>query len=89
VGAKKSKAKMTAQKAEFVLDSSATIAWAFDDEINSVAESLLERMPELRAHGSVNLVDRDCECSVGRRTASSCNRGRYAKVFHSFELFGN
>jgi predicted nucleic acid-binding protein len=34
----------------FVLDGSVTMVWGFDDEADSYAEAILDKMPELQAH---------------------------------------
>jgi predicted nucleic acid-binding protein len=35
---------------EFILDSSVTLIWAFDDESSSYGEKLLDQMPKLQAY---------------------------------------
>jgi predicted nucleic acid-binding protein len=34
----------------FVLDGSVTMVWGFDDEANTYAEAILDKMPDLQAH---------------------------------------
>ena len=34
----------------FILDGSVTMVWGFDDEANTYAEAILDKMPDLQAH---------------------------------------
>ncbi len=63
----------------FVLDGSVTMVWGFDDEADTYAEAILEKMPDLQAHVpslwplEVANVDR-------RRTPEANHFGRFGTV---------
>lgn len=74
---------------KFILDSSVTMAWGFDDEVSPYANALLERMPLLNAYVPMLwIVEVTNALLVGerRKRISVAETGKFLNLLSTFPI---